>query len=211
MLTIILRGNKYMKGLMNIVLLLICSSIWGKDYSYKRYIPEEEEEPITKEELAEKCLKTFPFMAIYLLIAGGVWIDYRRNKTKATEDNKRKQGSITLSNWGAIGLLIVILGGFYFIPLYWRALFTFGIEPILYPPLWILQWVLSIIIILIILLGIPIGIATWLREYLPSLLSILIGIALFIGEVYLCCNYSDVLLENRTFLFPEFDSYIYEL
>lgn len=175
------------------------------------FIEQEYEEGLTKEELAEKCLKASPFMAIYLLIAGGVWIDYRRNKTKATEDNKRKQGSITLSNWGAIGLLIVILGGFYFIPLYWRALFTFGIEPILYPPLWLLQWILSIIITLIILLGIPIGIATWLKEYLPSLLTILIGIALFIGEVYLCCNYSDVLLENRTFLFPKFDSDIYEL
>lgn len=175
------------------------------------FIEQEYEEGLTKEELAEKCLKASPFMVIYLLIAGGVWIDYRRNKTKVTEDNKRKQGSITLSNWGAIGLLIVILGGFYFIPLYWRALFTFGIEPILYPPLWLLQWILSIIITLIILLGIPIGIATWLKEYLPSLLTILIGIALFIGEVYLCCNYSDILLENRTFLFPKFNTNIYEL
>ena len=167
------------------------------------FIEQEYEEGLTKEELAEKCLKASPFMAIYLLIAGGVWIDYRRNK--------RKQGSITFSNWGVIGLLIVILGGFYFIPLYWRALFTFGIEPILYPPLWLLQWILSIIITLIILLGIPIGIATWLKEYLPSLLTILIGIALFIGEVYLCCNYSDILLENRTFLFPKFNTNIYEL
>lgn len=201
-----------MRGLIFIVLILICCPICGQDYSYKSYIPEEEEEPITKEDLAEKCLKSFPFFTVYLLIAGGVWIDYRRNKRKqdSQEYNKRKQGEIVLSKLGSIGMLIVIFGGFYFIPLYWRALFTFGIEPILYPPLWVLQWVLSIIIALIGLLGIPIGIAIWLKEYLPSILAILIGIALFVDEVYLCYNYGDVLLENRTFLFPKFDTSIYE-
>ena len=201
-----------MRGLIFIVLILICCSIYGQDYSYKRYIPEVEEESITKEGLAEKCLKSFPFFTVYLLIAGGVWMDYRRNKRKqdSQEYNKRKQGEIVLSKLGSIGMLIVILGGFYFIPLYWRALFTFGIEPILYPPLWVLQWVLSIIILLIGVLGIPIGIVTWLKEYLPSILAILIGIALFVGEVYLCYKYGDVLLENRTFLFPKFDTGIYE-
>ena len=200
---------------MSIVLIFICCSIWGQDYSYKRYIPEEEEEtPITKAELAEKSLKSSPFFVVYLLIAGGVWIDYKRNKIKqqSQEYSGKKQEGLMLSNLGSIGMLIVVLGGFYFIPLYWRALFTFGIEPILYPPLWIFQWILSIVILLIVLLGIPMGVVSWLgKRSIPPLLAVLVGIALFIGGIYLCYNYSDVLLRDRSFLFPKFDTSIYEL
>ena len=52
-------NGKCMRGFIFIVLILICCSIYGQDYSYKSYIPKEEEEPITKEDLAEKCLKSF--------------------------------------------------------------------------------------------------------------------------------------------------------